>query len=227
MFQIRVIIGATMIVLAGCASQRRRAIVISPPVAVAARHGLVDVRTLLPDASIDLRYGTRQNICHQPLYPPDMPCLLRRSTALKLKKAQNILRPLGYAIRIWDAWRPPEVQEELMCKDGGTGMFLDPRNGWSRHCSGEAVDLTLIDLEGHEQRMPSSHDENSDRAYFQYSGGDLVVKHNLQVLQQTMKSLGFTTVDAEWWHFDDSDYPTRPKSQVWAREIGLALPVMR
>ena len=227
MFQIRLLISAMIIVLAGCAVERRSAIVVNPSVCVAARHDLVDVRTLLPDVSVDLRYGTRQNICHQPLYPPGMPCLLRRSTALKLKKAQNILRPLGYAIRIWDAWRPPEVQQELMRKGGSTGMFLDPRAAWSRHCSGVAVDLTLIDLAGREQRMPSSHDENSDHAYFQYSGGDPVVKHNLDVLQQTMKSLGFTTIDIEWWHFDDRDCWTRPKPEVWAREIGLALPAVK
>ncbi len=213
--------------LAGCETERRSAIVMNPSTALAEQYGLVDVRTFLPDVSVDLRYATRQNITHQPLYPPNMPCLLRRSTALKLRKAQELLRPQGYAIRIWDAWRPPEVQRELMSKGGGTGMFLDPRVGWSRHCSGVAVDLTLIDLEGHEQRMPSAHDENSDRAYYQYSGSDPVVRHNVAVLQHTMKSLGFTTIDLEWWHFDDAGSWSRPKPEVWARDIGLRLPVVQ
>ncbi len=227
MLQIRLLLAGMIVALAGCAVERRSAIVVNPSATLAAQYDLVDVRTFLPDVSVDLRYSTHKNIAHQPLYPPNMPCLLRRSTALKLKKAQDRLRPLGYAIRIWDAWRPPEVQRELMAAGGGTGMFLDPRVGWSRHCSGVAVDLTLIDLEGREQRMPSSHDENSDRAYFQYSGGDPVVKRNIEVLQGTMKSLGFTTIDLEWWHFDDADCWTRPKPEVWARDIGLHLPPVR
>jgi D-alanyl-D-alanine dipeptidase len=226
MLQIRLLIGGIIIVLSGCAEERRSAIVVNPSAGLAAQYDLVDVRTYLPDVSVDLRYATRQNIAHQPLYPPDMPCLLHRSTALKLKKAQEKLKPLGYAIRIWDAWRPPEVQVELMHKGGGTGMFLDPRVGWSRHCCGSAVDLTLIDLEGREQRMPSAHDENSDRAYFQYSGGDPVVKRNVEVLQHTMRSLGFTTIDLEWWHFDDSGSWTHPKPEVYARQIGLHLPLV-
>lgn len=217
----------TLLLLAGCAVERRSAIVMNPAADAAAKYDLVDVRTFLPDISVDLRYGTRQNVCQQALYPPDMPCLLKKSTALKLRKAQQILRPLGYAIRIWDAWRPPEVQVELMEKGGHTGMFLNPKVAWSRHCSGFAVDLTLIDLAGHEEPMPTSHDEAGDRAYFQYSGDNQRIRHNLEVLQQTMQSLRFTLIDMEWWHFDDADYIAHPPPIVYARDIGLPLPALK
>ena len=219
----------TMIALSGCSLpvERRSAIVETTAALRAAGHGLVDVRTFLPDVSVALKYATRQNITHQPLYPPDMPCLLRQSTALKLRAVQEKLRSLGLAIRIWDAWRPPEVQMELMRQGGGTGMFLDPRVAWSRHCSGVAIDLTLIDLEGHEQRMPSPHDENSDHAYFQYSGDDPVVKRNISALQLVMLASGFTMIDREWWHFDDSDCWRHPQPEVYARDIGLVLPQVR
>ncbi|MDB6117079.1 MAG: D-alanyl-D-alanine dipeptidase [Verrucomicrobiaceae bacterium] len=215
--------------LTGCSMpvERRSAIVESPAGLLAAQHGLVDMRTYLPDVSVALKYGTSQNITHQPLYPANMPCLLRATTAMKLRRVQEALRPLGFAIRIWDAWRPPEVQLELMRQGGGTGMFLDPRVAWSRHCSGVAVDLTLIDLEGREQRMPSPHDENSDRAYFQYSGDDPVVRQNLAVLQQVMQANGFTTIALEWWHFDDNTCWSHPQPEVYAKDIGLALPGMR
>ena len=215
------------VALAGCETERRSAIVESPAAGEAAARGLVDVRRFLPDVSVALKYCFSQNITHQPLYPPGMPCLLRRETAHKLKAAQDKLRPLGLAIRIWDAWRPPEVQLALMAKGGGTGMFLDPKVAWSRHCSGVAIDLTLIDKEGREQPMPSPHDENSDRAYFQYSGDDPVVRRNLAILQDTMKACGFTPIALEWWHFDDSTCWTNPKPEVYARDIGLALPQVR
>lgn len=215
--------------LSACALpvERRSAIVESSATMRAAEHGLVDVRTFLPDVSVSLKYASSQNITRRPLYPPDMPCLLRKSTALKLKAVQEKLRPLGYAIRIWDAWRPPEVQVELMREGGGTGMFLDPRVGWSRHCSGTAIDLTLIDLEGREQRMPSAHHENSDNAYFQYSGDDPVVRKNISTLQSIMFACGFTTIDREWWHFDDCECWHHPQTEVYAKDIGLALPGLR
>ena len=213
--------------LTSCETERRSAIVENPAARQAEAFGLVDVRQFLPDVSVALKYSSGQNITHQALYPPDMPCLLRRQTALKLKAAQAKLRPLGLAIRIWDAWRPPEVQLALMAKGGDTGMFLDPKIAWSRHCSGVAIDLTLIDKEGREQRMPSSHDENSDRAYFQYSGDDQGVRQNLAILQDTMKACGFTPIALEWWHFDDSTCWTHPQPEVYAHDIGLALPNVR
>ena len=216
-----------VLLLSQCAQrpvERRSAIVPSHSAELAASHGLVDVRRFLPDVAVDLRYGTRFNIARQPLYPPDMPCLLRRSTALKLKRVQERLRKQGYALRIWDAWRPPEVQLSLMKKGGNTGMFLDPRVGWSRHCSGVAVDVTLIDLEGREQRLPTSHDEAGDRAYFQYSGNDPVVKRNVDILQSTMAAEGFSTIPLEWWHFDDKEWFYSPPPAVFAKQIGLALP---
>ena len=43
-----------------------------PPVSDAARAaGLVDVRTVVPDAVIDLRYATPNNFVGSPLYPAD------------------------------------------------------------------------------------------------------------------------------------------------------------
>ena len=207
--------------------ERRSAIIPSPIADLAESHGLVDVRRFLPDVSVDLRYGSSQNLANQPLYPANMPCMLRRSTALKLKRVQERLRKQGYALRIWDAWRPPEVQLSLMKKAGGTGMFLDPKLGWSKHCSGVAVDVTLIDLEGREQRLPTSHDEAGDRAYFQYSGDDPVIRHNLATLQGAMEAEGFSTIALEWWHFDDKEWFYNPPPAVFARQVGLELPVIR
>jgi len=204
--------------------ERRSAIVMSPVIANAEGLGLVDVRTFLPDVAVDLRYSTGHNITRRPLYPADMPCLLRRSTAIKLKRVQERLRAQGYGLRIWDAWRPPEVQMTLVEKGGNTGMFLDPKVGWSKHCSGVAVDITLIDLAGNELRLPTAHDENSRKAYVQYMGNDPEIKRNLLLLQNTMCEEGFTTIPLEWWHFDDYEWFETPPPPVFARQIQLALP---
>ncbi len=53
-----------------------------PPVSDAARAaGLVDVRTVVPDAVIDLRYATPNNFVGVPMYPADARCLVHESMA--------------------------------------------------------------------------------------------------------------------------------------------------
>jgi D-alanyl-D-alanine dipeptidase len=66
-------------------------------IAKAREHGLVDVRQAIPGISVDLRYATRHNVTGRPLYPRDMPCLLRPSTLDRLKEAQATLRAQDHA----------------------------------------------------------------------------------------------------------------------------------
>ncbi len=224
-------LAALVTFLPGCAGsgkvERRSAIVLSAAGDAAEKYGLTDIRKLIPDVAVDLRYATRHNIAKQPLYPPNMPCLLKRETAQKLAKAQQALRAQGYAIRIWDAWRPPEVQLSLMEKGGETGMFLNPKIAWSRHCSGTAVDVTLVDRNGVEQELPTHHDEMSDKSHYFYTGNNPKVGKALQTLQVAMTKAGFQMIDMEWWHFDDAEFFNTNQPIVYAREIGLELPLVK
>ncbi|WP_395753556.1 M15 family metallopeptidase [Prosthecobacter sp.] len=191
------------------------------PVEAAKKYNLVDVRKAVPGISIDLRYATSQNITGQPIYPANMPCLLRAETAAKLKKAQELLRPQGYALRVWDAYRPPEAQETLHKHGSSTGMFLSPNTGWSRHCGGIAVDLTLIDLQGNEQRMPTGFDQDFAHASINYRGNDPQVAQSMRILQTAMKQAGFIQLETEWWHFDDADYLTDPQPVIYGWRLAL------
>jgi D-alanyl-D-alanine dipeptidase len=152
-----------------------------------------------------------------------MPCLVKTATALKLRKAQEILKTRGLGLRIWDAWRPPEVQVLLVEADGNTGLFMDPKSAWSRHCSGTAVDVTVVDLKGREQPMPSYHDEGGPAAHYLYQGSEPQIKRNLHCLQRAMFDAGFIILDTEWWHFDDSDFYTVPTPVVFGNQVGIHL----
>lgn len=188
-------------------------------------HDLVDVRAFIPGISIDLRYGTAENVTGKPLYNGRMPCLLRRETALKLKQAHETLRAQGYGIRVWDAYRPPEAQEKLHAAGAHTHMFLSPETmGWSRHCGGISVDVTLVDAGNHEQRMPTGFDAGLRNAAARYQGGDPEIARNLQLLQRAMLRAGFTQARAEWWHFDDGDFVNNPQPVIYGHE--LAIPVL-
>lgn len=188
---------------------------------LAKERGLVDVRKFIPGIGIDLRYATADNVTGQPVYPARMPCLLRMETAEKLKQAQAILRAQGYGLRIWDAYRPPESQEALHKAGSSTGMFLSPNTGWSRHCGGIAVDLTLVNARGQEQRMPTGFDQDFAHASVNYTGNDPVVKQNLQILKAAMKQAGFIQLESEWWHFDDAEYLTDPQPVIYGWRIAL------
>lgn len=187
----------------------------------ARQRSLVDVREAVPGIVIDMKYGTADNVTGRPIYPARMPCLLRTETAAKLKKAQELLRAQGCGLCIWDAYRPPEAQEALHKAAGSTGMYLSPNSGWSRHCGGIAVDLTLVDARGRPQRMPTGFDQDLEHAGIHYQGGDPVVRQNLQILNAAMKEAGFTQLESEWWHFDDADYITDPQPVVFAHKLGL------
>jgi len=201
--------------------ERRSAIVPSRSIALARQYGLVDVRAAIPDIAVDLRYGTRRNVARRAIYPPEMPCLLRASTVERLRKAQATLRAQGYGLRIWDAWRPPEAQQVLYRHGGGTGMFLDPRVGWSRHCGGVSLDATLVDLYGVEQRLPTYFDEDLGRAGSYQTPADPAIRRNLQILHGAMRGAGLVPLQAEWWHFDDRDYLNAPIPVVYGRSIGV------
>jgi zinc D-Ala-D-Ala dipeptidase len=191
------------------------------PAELAQKRGLVEVRRVIPGIDIDLRYATSANVTGEALYPSQMPCLLRSETTEKLKKAEALLRAQGYGLRIWDAYRPPEAQEALHKHGGSTGMFLSPNAGWSRHCGGIAVDLTLVDAQGNAQRMPTGFDQDFAHAGINYRGGDAVVQRNLLVLRTAMKQAGFTQLESEWWHFDDAEYINRPQPIIYGWQIAL------
>lgn len=185
------------------------------------KYDLVDLRSAVPSISIDLRYATSRNVAGHAVYPSNMPCLVRSSTAQRLRKAQQILQEKGYGLRIWDAWRPPEAQVHLHRHSHDADMFINPKVGWSRHCGGTAVDATLVDANGVEQRMPTYFDEDLAKASTYYEGTDPIIYRNLNLLHGAMKQAGLLPLDAEWWHFDDKDYLHRPQPVVYGRDLGI------
>jgi zinc D-Ala-D-Ala dipeptidase len=212
-----------LLIVCQCTIQRRSAIVPSSVLDRIADYDMVDIRTLLPDVAVEMRYATSKNLTGKPIYPPDMPCLLKRGTAMKLAKAQEALKKKGVSLRIWDAWRPAEVQHLFIAKAGNTGMFLNPKVAWSQHCQGTAVDVTLVDLQGRQLAMPTEHDDNGVEAYFQYSGDDPAVKANVGFLQRAMEDAGFQLLDTEWWHFNDADYVRKGLPPIYAKDLGVNL----
>ncbi len=61
----------------------------------AAAEPLVEVRTLIPDAVVDLRYATDDNFMKKRVYPVGAACLLLERSATMLVKAAAALHTQG------------------------------------------------------------------------------------------------------------------------------------
>ncbi len=183
---------------------------------------LVPVETALPDAFVDLRYKVT-SAAGKPLYRPEMPALIHRSTAAKLRLVSKELKEHGYALKIWDAWRPPEAHRALWDAVRDERFVVPPAKGLSWHCYGVSVDLTLSRPDGSDVPMPSRFDEFSPRAASRYAGGDPEIARRVTLLQTAMKRVGFRPIESEWWHFDDMK-PEGGIRQVTAADLGIRMP---
>ena len=195
-------------------------------IALAQNYGLVDLGQEVPSIAIELRYGTPHNASNTVLYPADMPCLVRPGVARKLAIAQAYLEQHGLGLKIWDAYRPPETQEQLWELSGKKSNYVgNPAKGWSAHCCGVAVDVTLVDSVGNELAMPTDFDVLGLRAHAIYTGSNGAVRDRMRLLHKAMEAAKMQFYHREWWHFSDADYsPLGKELVVFGHRIGLRLP---
>ena len=184
----------------------------------------VDIKTIDSTIVIDLRYAGPNNTTRQPLYPRDMPALVRFGVAQRLACAQQYLKRRGYGLKIWDAYRSKAVQEKLWASTKNTDYVADPKEGMgSMHSRGTAVDATLIDSAGKEVAMPTEFDNFSPAAMLYYQGADPVIRGNLKLLQTAMARAGFYGLRTEWWHFCAGDWPLYPSVPELQRGAQVSL----
>lgn len=156
-------------------------------------------------------------------------CLARESVAQKLVGVAEKL-PEGLKIKIFDAWRPFEVQKFLYDQyrvsvradnptlsepeidlEAQKFVSLPQKDIFDSpvHSTGGAVDLTLINQDGTELNMGTAFDafsEQSNTAYYEYAAlVDDEARDNRRLLYNLMIQAGFTNLPTEWWHFDYGD----------------------
>ena len=167
-------------------------------------NGFVLLSSLDKNIIINLKYATTDNFTKKIIYPNSV-CVLRKTTAQKLINANTELNKLGYRIKVWDAYRPVYVQQIFWDIVKDSRFVANPKNGGSIHNKGCAVDVTLVDKAGNELKMPSKFDDFSSNAYRSNSKMTVEAKKNMDLLTKYMVSNGFTTINTEWWHFEDSN----------------------
>jgi len=182
-------------------------IVTADQIETAGADDLVHVTDIVPDIVLEFPYATPDNVAGKRLYYRTYP-YLRHGTAQKLAHAQELAQAQGYGLKLWDGYRPPEVQW-LLWEYGPDPRFLaSPLEGYSAHNRGAAVDVTLVDASGRELPMPSGFDEFSAKADKVYGDVTEEQAHNSRLLENIMQTAGFVWYYREWWHYRDSDSST-------------------
>ena len=166
--------------------------------------GFVLLTSLDSDIVVDLKYATTDNFTKKVIYTSKV-SVLRKSTAEKLVKANTELKKLGYRIKVWDGYRPVYVQQIFWDIVKDSRFVANPKNGGSIHNKGCAVDVTLVDKNGNNVNMPSKFDDFSINANRTNSKMTNEAKKNMNLLTNCMIDNGFTTINTEWWHFEDVD----------------------
>jgi zinc D-Ala-D-Ala dipeptidase len=185
--------------------------------------GLVNVRRIDPQIQVDLvNSDAKKNFFRKNFYGGLKTAYLRKEVALKLSRAQKILRSKhpGCALLILDAARPRSVSRKMYQQVKGTKyqrFVANPDKG-SMHNYGIAVDITIVDASGDELDMGySPFRKGTLELYWLYAKKKLGIKitdrqkKNRQLLADTMVAAGFIPLGFEWWHFNGLPKPEARK----------------
>ena len=169
---------------------------LSPQATYVALEGAVDLRVFMPGADFNLQLSTANNVTGESLYPA-IP-LVDEETAAMLMEAYEIFEDAGYTIKIYDAYRPASAQDKLEAATSYAG-------GNDLHSLGRAVDISLVNKAANKElRMPTKVHEFGPKAARSASGEwDWDLKNNVDYMTGVMESVGFKTIDGEWWHFEN------------------------
>lgn len=164
---------------------------------------LVDLAQAVPGLKFDLRYAQADNCFGQAL-TDDQRAFLDADAAQALAQAQQYLKPYGYGILVWEAYRPWSVSKlayDALPADKKS-MLPAPEVGFS-HNTGRSIDVSLYLLaNGENAGMISGFDEPSVRQYASFAGGTTLERYRRDLLRSAMQMAGFTASETEWWHFD-------------------------
>lgn len=175
---------------------------------------LVRIRDFIPGIREELAYATQSNFTGQKIYD-FYNAYLRYGTVKKLASVCEELEEQGLGILIWDGFRPVSAQAALWKIYPDTKFVSHPVTGNRPHCRGNAIDMTLVDLEtGEKLTMPTDFDDFSALADRDYSDCEAEAAENARLLESVMEKHGFKPYFGEWWHFTDTDsYPVEEEFQ--------------
>ncbi len=167
-----------------------------------------------PSIVVELRYAGSRNLVGRPFYPANAKALLRPDAAEALKRVAERLEPLGFKLKVWDAYRPKSAHLILWNAFPNAQYVAQPEEG-SKHSRGCAVDVTLADPKtGRELEMPGDHDEFGDHTTTLSDIPTPDAKRHRDILRLAMTAEGWNAVSLEWWHYNWKNWEKWPISDA-------------
>lgn len=171
------------------------------PVAVAVDDTtFVNLKTYSSDFVYDMKYATEDNFLKAKVYDC-AECYLRYKTVQALIKANETFMKEGLRIKLYDCYRPLDIQKRMWTIVSNPEYVADPAKG-SIHNRGGAVDITLVNKRGKELKMGTPFDFFGPEASHNYEDLSQKVKDNRALLKKVMIENGFNSFDSEWWHYN-------------------------
>lgn len=160
----------------------------------------VNLKDYSSDFVYDMKYATDGNFLKATVYDC-AECFLRLKTVTALVEANKKFIKKGYRIKLFDCYRPLDIQKRMWTIVSNPKYVADPAKG-SIHNRGGAVDITLVDAAGNELDMGTGFDFFGIEAGHGYSKLSKEVKDNRLLLKNVMIASGFMPFDSEWWHYN-------------------------
>lgn len=160
----------------------------------------VNLKEYSKDFVYDMKYATEDNFLKAKVYDC-AECFLRLKTVKAMIAANKSFIKMGYKIKIFDCYRPLDIQKKMWEIVPNPSYVADPKKG-SIHNKGGAVDITLVDLKGVALEMGTSFDFFGIEASHNYQNLSQKIKNNRKLLKKTMMAHGFNSFDSEWWHYN-------------------------
>lgn len=153
----------------------------------------------------NIPYATKHNFTNTKLYSHSF-LYLHNDAYKKLLNAIKLAGKKGYIIKIFDCYRPFEIQAFMANNFPNFvagGYVSHPSDGVASHVRGIAVDLTLLNKN---DLMPldmgTDFDEMNEKSHHNSLNISADAKKNRNILANIMTQSGFEIYPDEWWHYN-------------------------
>ena len=160
----------------------------------------VNLKDYSSDFVYDMKYATTDNFLKAKVYDC-AECFLRLKTVNALIVANKKFIKKGYRIKLFDCYRPLDIQKRMWEIVSNPEYVANPAKG-SIHNRGGAVDITLVDQSGKELKMGTNFDFFGKEASHNYTDFSAEILNNRKYLKSVMIESGFNSFDSEWWHYN-------------------------
>ncbi|KRD61499.1 peptidase M15 [Flavobacterium sp. Root935] len=160
----------------------------------------VNLRDYSNDFIYDMKYATEDNFLKAKVYDC-AECMLRLKTVKALIAANTDFLKKGYRIKLFDCYRPLDIQKKMWEIVSNPEYVADPKKG-SIHNRGGAVDISLVDINGKEVDMGTSFDFFGIQASHNFKQLSKEILSKRAYLKKVMIKNGFNSFDSEWWHYN-------------------------